>query len=637
MSDKDNKYKIDIGQDNVETPIIRLFKQYGIEYWWLVALGLVCSVLWPAFSLLPLYFVETAIDSIIMDQTEFSFLFFTESLLPESLAGQIAAIFVFLSLIWVVAVFSLWGSKYCWGKFSEKVRHDVRVDTYEQAQELPISFFDNEQTGQLLSILNNDVQKLSSVLGDIIPAITNSFLRVFFVIFFLVFLHWELAIITILIVPIVAVVAFSYAKKIKPIHRTLRQRIGMLNSKLENNIQGMEVIKNFSEKDTEYRNVVNYSEKVYESGLELVAIRSKVNPIVHSINFTAFILTLLLGIYWLSDGPPLFFSNELQVGTLTAVLLFSFQVGDPLLTLIQQVNSYLKSRASIERIFAIQETELMFDSNSDGEIELDRISSITFDSIGFSYDDEEKVLNNINFSVEQGEGVGVVGPTGSGKTTLMKLILRMHKIDQGEIRINGEPIHRYSIDDIRDAIGMVRQEPFMFTGTIKENMTYGSSDVNDDEMIDAAKKANIHSFITQLADGYQTDIGEKGVKLSGGQKQRIALARVIIKDPEIIILDEATSHVDNRTEVLIQNAIREFTEGKTTFAVAHRLSTVKDLDTIVVFDDGEQVEQGSHNELIQKEGLYANLWKVQIGEVEQVSRDFFEEKITGDDMSATHD
>jgi ATP-binding cassette subfamily B protein len=284
---------------------------------------------------------------------------------------------------------------------------------------------------------------------------------------------------------------------------------------------------------------------------------------------------------------------------------------------------YQRARAAAERIFGLMdEPDVIEEDSGATELEVEE-GRVVFEDVSFGYD-EETVIEDVDFAVEGGETLALVGPTGAGKSTVLKLLLRMYDVDSGEISIDGIDVRDVTLPSLRQSLGYVSQETFLFYGTVEENITYGTFDADREAVIEAAKMAEAHEFITNLPDGYDTEVGERGVKLSGGQRQRISIARAILRDPEVLILDEATSDVDTETEMLIQRSLDRLTEDRTTFAIAHRLSTIRDADRIVVLDDGRVVERGTHEELLAEDGLYAHLWGVQAGEIDELPEEFIE-------------
>jgi ATP-binding cassette subfamily B protein len=285
---------------------------------------------------------------------------------------------------------------------------------------------------------------------------------------------------------------------------------------------------------------------------------------------------------------------------------------------------YQRAYASSSRIFGLMDEPSRIREEPDAEDLTVSEGEVVYDDVTFGYDDDETIVDDVSFDVEGGDTLALVGPTGAGKSTVLKLLLRMYDVDEGAIRIDDTDLREVSLPSLRQSIGYVSQDTFMFYGTVKENIAYGTFDVDDEEIEEAAKAAEAHEFIQNLPEGYETEVGERGVKLSGGQRQRISIARAVLKDPEILVLDEATSDVDTETEMLIQRSLDELTEDRTTFAIAHRLSTIKDADKIVVLEDGAVVERGSHDELLNEDGLYAHLWGVQAGEIDELPEEFIE-------------
>jgi ATP-binding cassette subfamily B protein len=324
-----------------------------------------------------------------------------------------------------------------------------------------------------------------------------------------------------------------------------------------------------------------------------------------------------------SGSGPGPFTGALSTGEFVVFILFTQQLVWPMAQFGQIINMYQRAEASAERIFGLMdETDALEDDTGSDELVVDD-GQVAYDDVRFSYDDEP-VLDDISFSVDGGDTLALVGPTGAGKSTVLKLLLRLYDPDGGAIRIDGQDIQSVSRTSLRQAIGYVGQESYLFYGTVRDNIAYGSFEATDAEIQAAAEAAEAHDFIGNLPDGYETMVGERGVKLSGGQRQRIAIARAILEDPALLVLDEATSDVDTETEMLIQRSLDDLTTDRTTFAIAHRLSTIKDADRIVVLEDGRIVEHGSHEELLRADGLYAHLWGVQAGEIDSLPQAFID-------------
>jgi ATP-binding cassette subfamily B protein len=357
-------------------------------------------------------------------------------------------------------------------------------------------------------------------------------------------------------------------------------------------------------------------------------------PTLTVINGLGFAVVFVVGGMWVTDqwilfDRPAFFTGTATTGTVVLFLQYTRQIQGPMAQAGQLLNNYERVKASAERVFVLMDYPANVPEREDAVVLEDAEGRVEYDGVTFRYPDGEEALSDVSFDVEPGRMVGLVGPTGSGKSTLMKLLMRFYDTDEGTVEVDGRDVREYTLRSLRGAVGYVSQEPFLFTGTIRENIAYGM-EATDEEIEEVARRANAHDFVTDLEDGYETEVGQRGDKLSGGQRQRIAIARAILRDPPVLVLDEATSHVDNETEVLIQRSLRDLIADRTTFAIAHRLSTVRNADQILVLEDGEIVERGTHDDLLEQGGLYANLWSVQVGEVEALPEEFLERAITRD-------
>jgi ATP-binding cassette subfamily B protein len=507
-----------------------------------------------------------------------------------------------------------------------KVQHQLRTEAYTAMQELSFGSFENQQTGELLSILNNDVNQLEEFLTGTIRSTGNTVFTIITVGCYMILLNWQLAIVGFLAPLTIGIFNFWYSRYVEPKHQQRRQEVGSINTYIENNLSGMHLLKVYNREPLEEKHVTEKSENYKDVSWRLARARIAFSQVTDWLMNIGYLLLILTGGYWILNGSPLFFSGQLAAGTLLAFMIYNNRFAYPFKQLPSIIDSYQEAKAAGGRVLALLDQPYSTPDQSTSTELSDVSGDVEFDQVEFTYPGTDEVaLSNVSFEVQSGDFIGLVGPTGAGKSTLMKLLLRFYEADGGIIRVDGTEIHDITLRSVRSHIGYVGQEPFLFDQTIRENIAYSRPQAEEDEIEMAAKQAGAYDFITDLPNDFETQVGERGVKLSGGQRQRISIARAIINNPDILILDEATSHVDNETEVLIQNNLEELTENRTTFTIAHRLSTVRKADQIVVLEDGEIVEKGTHDELLQQNGMYSNLWSVQVGEFESLPDGFIDQ------------
>jgi len=613
-------------RDRVDRPMRRLFGEYGRENAFQFGVGLVGSVAARVLDLLPPLLLAVAIDSIFGDRP-FTLWGVPDAWLPESQVGQLWLTAGIIAGAFLLGSAFHWIRNWGWNSFSQNIQHDVRTDTYDKMQRLNMDFFADKQTGELMSILSNDVNRLERFLNDGMNSFFRLSIMVIGIAVILFSMNWQLALIALVPVPIIAVFTKKFIEIIQPKYAEVRSSVGQLNSRLENNLGGIQVIKTANTETFESDRVDDVSEDYFDANWDAIDTRIKFFPGLRLISGLGFVLTFVVGAFWVVGEPLGPLSGELSSGAFVAFILYTQRFIWPMAQFGQIINMYQRAHASSERIFGLMDTPSRIVEDPDAEPLAVEEGGVEFDDVSFGYGDEpdaETIVDDIAFDVEGGETVALVGPTGAGKSTVMKLLLRMYDVDEGAIRIDGTDLREATIPSLRQALGYVSQETFLFYGTVQENIEYGTFDADRDDIVEAAKMAEAHQFIQNLPDGYDTKVGERGVKLSGGQRQRIALARAILKDPDILVLDEATSDVDTETEMLIQRSLDKLTADRTTFAIAHRLSTIKDADKIVVLEDGAIVERGSHEELLSEDGLYAKLWAVQAGEIDELPEEFVE-------------
>jgi ATP-binding cassette subfamily B protein len=616
-------------REKVENPMKRLFREYGVRYKFQVLVGIFASIFARLLDLVPPVLLGFAIDAIFRRDKEFTDIWFVpDSLIP---AGQHEQLLLTVALIGGAFLFGSafhWVRNWGFNSFAQNIQHNVRTDTYDKMQRLNMDFFADKQTGEMMSILSNDVNRLERFLNDGMNSMFRLTVMVLGIAGILFYLNWQLALIALLPVPLIALFTYIFIKIIQPKYAEVRSTVGTVNSRLENNLGGIKVIKSSNTEEYESDRVDDVSQDYFDANWDAIDTRIKFFPGLRLLAGLGFVLTFLAGGLWVlaAEGDaPWIFTTTLSTGEFVTFILLTQRFIWPMAQFGQIINMYQRARASSARIFGLMDEPYRVAEAEDApDLEVTD-GRVEYDEVSFGYDaDEEPILEDIDFEVDPGETLALVGPTGAGKSTVLKLLLRLYDVEEGAIRVDGTDVRDVTIRSIRQSMGYVSQDTFLFYGTVEENIAYGSFDASREEVIEAAKMAEAHDFITNLPDGYDTEVGERGVKLSGGQRQRISIARAILKDPEILILDEATSDVDTETEMLIQRSLDEIAADRTTFAIAHRLSTIKDADEIVVLEGGQIVERGTHEELLDNDDLYAHLWGVQAGEIDQLPQEFIE-------------
>ncbi len=616
-------------REQVDNPMRRLFSTYGIRYWPSAFVGILASVLARVLDLLPPILLAVAIDAIFLEEVGYAEALplagaSLDPLLPTDRTAQ------FWLTVWLIAgsfgfaaVFH-WLRNWGFNRFAQHIQHDTRTDTYEAMQGLNMGFFADKQTGEMMSILSNDVNQLERFLNDGMNSLFRMVVMVVGIGLVLLAYNWQLALVTMAPIPLIILFTYVFIKIIQPRYAEVRSTVGKLNSRLENNLGGIKVIKSSVTEPYESARVEDVSQEYYDANWGAITIRIRFFPALRVLAGLGFLATFLVGGLWvLNDAPPGPFTGTLRTGTFVAFIIYSQRFIWPVAQFGQIINMYQRARASSARIFGLMDEPDRLPEPADAPPLTVTDGRVEYDDVSFGYANSQgQVIDDVSFTIESGETLALVGPTGAGKSTVLKLLMRLYDVDDGAVRIDGQDVREVTLSSLRQSLGYVSQDTFLFYGTVAENIRYGRFDATREEIIDAAKMAQAHSFIEQLPDGYDTEVGERGVKLSGGQRQRISIARAILRDPDILILDEATSDVDTETEMLIQRSLDSLTADRTTFAIAHRLSTIKDADKILVLEDGRIVEQGTHAQLLANNGLYAHLWGVQAGEIEDLPSEF---------------
>ena len=610
-------------REGTDNAMRRLFAEYGRENAFSFTVGTLTSLIARMLDLLPPLLLGIAIDSIFRADSPFNLGLIPAAWIPETTMGQFWLVIGLICVSFFGGAIFHYGRNWGWNAFSQNVQHQVRTDTYDKMQRLNMDFFADKQTGEMMSVLSNDVNRLEQFLNGGMNSLFRLGAMVVGIAAVMLVTNWQLALIALIPVPLVGAFTYWFVKIIQPKYAEVRSSVGEMNSRLENNLGGIQVIKSTNTEDYESGRVDDVSQAYYDAQWGAIRVRIKFFPTLQVISGIGFVATFLVGGLWVLNGPPGPFTSSLSVGLFTTFILYTQRFIWPMAQFGQIINMYQRARASAERIFGLMDEPSRLAQDPDADELTVTEGRVEYDDVSFGYDDE-RTVKDVSFDVPGGETVALVGPTGAGKSTVLKLLLRMYDVDDGEIRIDGQAISDVTLSSLRQSIGYVSQDSYLFYGTVKENIAYGTFDATDEEIVEAAKAAEAHEFIRNLPEGYDTMAGERGVKLSGGQRQRITIARAILKDPAILVLDEATSDVDTETEMLIQRSLDRLTEERTTFSIAHRLSTIKDADQIVVLEDGRVKEHGTHDELLELGELYANLWAVQAGEIDELPEEFIE-------------
>jgi len=482
---------------------------------------------------------------------------------------------------------------------------DLRTRLYEHLQRLSLSFFESRQTGDLMSRVTNDVRSLEMLVTHTTEFIIVDSLRLIGIIILLFSMEWRLALWALLPVPLVAIILRWFNKVIRPTFRQIRKDMGMINAELEENLAGMRVIQAYGQEPREFQDFLTVCRAYFQDTVRAILRWSTVFPGVRFLSSAGAALVLGVGAWMVIQG-------ELSVGTLVAFVSYSAMFLEPINRLTEMDNAIQEALAAGERIYELLDSQPEIVDLPDAQDVESVQGAITFEHVSFVYPSGIEALHDVSFRVEPGETVALVGPSGAGKTSIANLVARFYDPTEGRVLLDGVDVRQIRLRSLRRHVVTVLQDTFLFSGTIRENLLYGRPEATEEEMIAAAKAAYAHDFIMAFPQGYDTEIGERGIRLSGGQKQRLALARAILANPRVLILDEATSSVDAEAEYWIQRALTEVLKGRTAIVIAHRLSTIRSADKIIVLEGGRVVEMGRHETLMQRAGLYSQLYARQV-------------------------
>lgn len=582
-------------------PLGRLWR-YASTYRSHIVLASLWSFLNKAVDLAPPFLIGLAVD-VVANQGD-SFL---GGLGIEDPKMQIVVIAIVSFIVWGLESLFEYLLGIEWRNLAQSIQHDLRVDTYEHMQELDVEFFEDRTSGDLMAVLNDDVNQLERFLdigaNEVIQLMTTVVLigAAFFII------APSVAWLAFLPMPIILWGSLLFQKRIEPRYEAVRNQAAAINSQLANSIGGIKTIKAFTAEPREVDRIATASNRYREANRDAIGLSAIFTPLIRIAILIGFTATLVWGGFLALDG-------DLNIGLYSVMVFLTQRLLWPLTRLGQTVDLYQRAMASTKRIFTVLDAEptILDGDESIHGVKLDR--GITLEDVTFSYDDGHPVLENVTLTIAAAQTTAFVGSTGSGKTTIIKLLLRFYDPGSGTIQIDGKDLRSLEQTELRRTMALVSQDVFLFHGTVAENIAYGVPDAPHEAIVEAAAMAEAHGFIESLPNGYETIIGERGQKLSGGQRQRLSIARALLTDSPILILDEATSAVDNETEAAIQRSLRRIGHDRTMVVIAHRLSTIRNADVIYVVNAGRVTQTGTHDELISIDGIYRSLWNVQTGE-----------------------
>ena len=585
---------------------LRALLNYARAYRGDIRLATLYSLLNKLFDVLPEVLIGAAVDVVVRGD---------QSFMAKQVLGQFGITGVWPQLLALGALnVMVWGLESLfeylleikWRGLAQNIQHDLRQDCYAHVQKLELRFFEDQRTGALMSVLNDDVNQMERFINfgatQIIQVFFGSLLvsGVFFA------LQPGIALISLIPIPVILLGAFWFQKKLAPRYATVREAAGDVSARLNNNLLGLATIKAYAAEDFEARHIEQASDAYRQANTEAIRVSSAITPVIRMAILSGFTATLVYG-GWLT------IHGQLEVGAYSVLVFLTQRLLWPMTRLAEVADMYQRSMAATERALGLLNTPIRIAYEGRHLAAGATRGALRFEGVNFAYADQP-TLSDVSLDIAAGQTVAFVGSTGSGKSTLVKLLLRFYEPGSGRILLDGESILETNLQDLRRAIGYVAQDAFLTDGTIAENIAYGTPGATDAQIADAARLSESLEFIERLPLGFATRVGERGQKLSGGQRQRLALARAILKNPPILILDEATSAVDNETEAAIQRSLAIVSRDRTTLVIAHRLSTVRQADRIHLLERGRIVESGTHDELLARGGAYAALWKLQTGE-----------------------
>ena len=550
--------------------------------------AMVCTIMAAAGNLYIPWIIKDMIDEVLADKN---------GTMLNWIAASIIAIFIVRGLFW-------YGQNYLMSYVGQSVIIDIRAAVFKKLQRLSVSFYDKNKTGTIMSYVTNDVNALqSAMVENTIEMITEGFILIGSVVA-MIYLDWRLTLFTVCTFPVVLWFMEFFGKKIRKTGGRIQECTADITSVLQESVASARVIKSFVREDYEVDRFDVENKAIFRANMKNAQLMATLTPVVELV--AAIGVTMII---WYGGNNVI--NGTITAGSLVAFLTYAVNISNPIKRLTRVIGNIQKALAAAQRVFMIIDMPEEIAESRDAK-QLPEVSGkVEFQNVSFAYNDKGNVITDLSFSVKPGEVIAIVGPSGAGKSTIANLLPRFYDVNKGDIKIDGHSVREVTLDSLREQVGIVPQETMLFNGSVYNNILYGRLDATKEEIEAAAKAANAHDFIMQLTDGYETKLGDRGVNLSGGQRQRIAIARAILKNPRILILDEATSALDTESERVVQEALDRLMVGRTSFVIAHRLSTVKNADKILVLEKGNLVESGTHDELLALDGLYAHLYKIQ--------------------------
>ena len=573
---------------------------YALEQDTKVRRGIIYSILNKIFDLAPPVLIGIAIDIVVEGSDSF-----IGNLGYSDRRQQLIILALLTFIIWGLESAFDYIAAVTWRNISQDIEHSLRTDAFNNVLDLDLAFFENKSSGRLMAILNDDVNQLETFLDNGANRLVQTATTVLVIGGTFLYISPLVAVFAFIPIPIIIFGSLRFTNRIAERYTKIRNNIENLNANLSNSITGILTVKSFNREKKESDRITLSSNEVKTANYHAIKLSAAFIPIIRIAILFGFTATLLIGGFLALDG-------EIKVATYSVMLFITQRLLWPLTELGVIFDSYQKAMASFRRIINLKNTSPTIDNGTEKLTSFNE--KIEISNLNFEYVKNFPVLNDISIDITKGQTTAIVGSTGSGKSTLIKLILRLYDSISGEIEFDGKNIRDLELDSLRNKIGLVSQDIFLFEGTVFENIAYGNLDANDEEVWEAARLSESDKFINLLPNKENTIVGERGQKLSGGQRQRISIARAILKNPEILILDEATSAVDNETEAAIQRSINTLKKGRTVIAIAHRLSTIRNAEIIYVLEEGKVVESGNHESLLEINGVYSKLWSVQTGE-----------------------